>query len=167
VWGDTGLANWASARACWQMRQTVVCVIGRSGHCPREEPGHWSVPFPVELQDLQQLRREHQLAIFVTFALTDKDELALAVDIRHPQVNDLGNPQAGRIEGHQDGAVFEVRRVLEERDDFGRAQDDRQFLLVPRVRNMFNHPVSVQGVVIEKRSAHTVWLNTAHETFFR
>jgi len=57
----------------------------------------------------------------MALALTDTDELALAVDIRHPQVNELGNPQPGGIDGHQDGAVFEVQRVLEECGYFGRA----------------------------------------------
>jgi len=45
---------------------------------------------------------------------------------------------------------FEVWCALEECCHFGRAQDHRQFLLVPGVRNVFNHPVSVQHVVVEK-----------------
>src|SRR6266851_3994235 len=34
VWGDTGLVRCAAARAWKQMRQTVICVIGRSGFRP-------------------------------------------------------------------------------------------------------------------------------------
>src|SRR5271155_5091690 len=86
----------------------------------------------------------------MALSLTDRDDLALAVDIRHLQIDELGNPQPGAIDGHQDGAVFEVRRDLEECCYFGRAQDQRKLLLLPMVRNMFNHPVSVQDIVVEK-----------------
>ena len=32
--GDTGLTSCAAVRACWQMRQTVICGSGRSGRRP-------------------------------------------------------------------------------------------------------------------------------------
>ena len=40
-------------------------------------------------------------------------ELALAVDVSDSQVPKLGNPQAGGIDGHQDGAMFEIRGASE------------------------------------------------------
>jgi len=46
--------------------------------------------------------------------------------------------------------MFEVVSDPEERRHFSRAQDDRQLLLVPGIRNVFDHPVSVEGVVIEE-----------------
>src|SRR6266849_2542855 len=115
-----------------------------------EEPGFGSITLPVGPQGLQQLRRKHYLAIFVAFALTDPDYLALTVDIRDPQVDELGNPQPGGIDGHQDRAMFKVRRALEECGYFGGAQDHRQLLLVPGIRNIFDHPVPMQDVVVEK-----------------
>jgi hypothetical protein len=54
------------------------------------------------------------VAILSTLALTDADELALAVDVRHPQIGELRNPQPGGIDGHEDRAVFEVLRHLEQ-----------------------------------------------------
>ena len=86
----------------------------------------------------------------MTLALTDADDLSWAVDIRHLEVSELGNAQAGGIDGHQNGAVFEVAGGFEDCRHFRGTQYYRQFLLVPRVRNMFNHPVAVQGVMIEK-----------------
>jgi predicted ester cyclase len=47
------------------------------------------------------------------------------VDVRHLQVDEFRNPQSGGIDGHQDGAVFEVRRALEKCSYFGRAQHHR------------------------------------------
>ena len=96
------------------MVKTVLSGDRALRYLAREEPERRSVAFPVDAQQLEQLRREHHLAIFMTLALTDTDDLALAVDIRHPQVGELGNPQAGGIDGHQDGAVFEVRRGFED-----------------------------------------------------
>src|SRR5712691_3099240 len=86
----------------------------------------------------------------MTLALADRDELTLEVDIRNPQVDEFGNPQPSGINSHQDGAVLEVRRVLEECGDLGRAQDHRQLLLVAGIRNMFDHPLAMQDVMVEK-----------------
>jgi hypothetical protein len=46
--------------------------------------------------------------------------------------------------------LFEVSGGVEDGCDFGGTQDYRQFFLVPRVRNVFNHPVAVEDVVIEE-----------------
>jgi hypothetical protein len=116
----------------------------------REEPDRRSVALPVGAQHLKQLGRQHHLAILAALALTNADDLSLAVDIRHPQVRELGDSQAGGINGHQDGAVFEVAGGVEDGCDFGRTQDYRQFFLVARVRNAFNHPVAVEDVMIEE-----------------
>src|SRR5580704_15489943 len=115
-----------------------------------EEPGGGSIGFPVAAEQVEQSRREHYLAILAALSLADTDDLPLAVDIGHQQVDDLGNPQAGRIDGHEDRAMFEVAGDCKDRRYFGGAQDDRQLLFVSRVRDMFDHPVSVQCVVIEE-----------------
>jgi hypothetical protein len=81
---------------------------------------------------------------------TVADDLSLAVDVRYSEVGELGDSQAGGIDGHQDGAVFEITGSFEDCCDFSGTQDYRQFFLVPRVRNMFNHPVAVEDMAIEK-----------------
>src|SRR6266851_9516182 len=58
-----------------------------------EEPERGSVAFPVDPEQLEQPAREHHLAILTTLALTDADDLSLAVDICHSEVGELGNPQ--------------------------------------------------------------------------
>src|SRR5713101_9244985 len=54
----------------------------------REEPGPRPVTLPVDPKQLKQFRREHHLAISMALSLTDADELALAVDVRHLQVDE-------------------------------------------------------------------------------
>ena len=56
-----------------------------------EEPERRSVAFPVDAEQLEQLGREHHLAILTTLALTDADDLSWAVDICHLEVGELGN----------------------------------------------------------------------------
>src|SRR5260370_12454606 len=86
----------------------------------------------------------------MALSLTDTDELALAVDVRDPQVDELGNSQPGCIDGHQDYAMFEVRRALEECGYFGGAQDHQQLLLLPQIRNILDPPSPMPDVVVEK-----------------
>src|SRR5271166_1694967 len=87
---------------------------GSLGHwvlrlCSGEEPDLGPIVLPVGPQHLEQLRGEHHLAIFMTFALTDRDELALAVDIGQPQIYELGYSQPSGIDRHEDRAMFEVQ----------------------------------------------------------
>jgi hypothetical protein len=44
-----------------------------------EEPERRSVTSPIDAEQLEQLRREHHLTIFVALALTDTDDLSLTV----------------------------------------------------------------------------------------
>ena len=90
-----------------------------------KEPDHGPVAFPINPEQLEQFRRQHHLAILAPLALTDADDLSLTVDIRHPQVGELGDPQAGGIDGHQNAAVFEVAGGFEDRGDFGGTQHYR------------------------------------------
>ena len=45
---------------------------------------------------------------------------------------------------------FEIARGFEDCRDLGGTQDYRQFFFVPRVRDVFDHPVPMENVVIEK-----------------
>ena len=61
---------------------------------------------PVVSQCDQQFGREHNVAVLLPFALFHLDDHPLAVDIDGLQVNGLGDPQACRVTGGQDRAVF-------------------------------------------------------------
>ena len=102
-----------------------------TGDISREEPGTGPVDlaapmsFPVFPQQGQQPGREHDVAIFGPLGLTDADDHALAVDVVDAQGQDLGDPQAGGIGGHEDGPMAEAGDGFEEAGDFVDAQDDR------------------------------------------
>src|SRR2546425_528707 len=46
--------------------------------------------------------------------------------------------------------MFEIRRALKDCGYFSGAQDNRQLLLVARIRNIFDHPVPMQDIVVEE-----------------
>src|ERR1700723_1896884 len=62
-----------------------------------EEPGLRPRRQPPFAQQFEQLRRKHHVAVPLPLALLDPQRHALAVDIRHLEVRDLGHPQARAI----------------------------------------------------------------------
>ena len=65
--------------------------------------------------ELEQLRRQHHVAIPLSLALLDPEHHALAVDVGHLQVGDFGHPEACAVGDAERGLVLEARRGLEER----------------------------------------------------
>ena len=106
----------------------LTCVLDRLsrdrvvGLTAREQPLLRVHSFPVATQDIQQLRREHDVAIFTTFALLDADHHPAAVDSGRFQANRLRDPQAGSVTGGEDHPMFAGIDAFEEVDDFFRAQ---------------------------------------------
>jgi hypothetical protein len=80
-------------------RQNSLSRNRTLGSLAGEEPSGGSIAFPVSAQEVEQFGREHDVAVLVALSLTDTDELALAVDVGHPQMGSLGNPQAGGVDG--------------------------------------------------------------------
>src|SRR5580704_16691904 len=60
-----------------------------------EEPRLWLPYLPIITEDLQQLGRQHHVAILLALALLDADDHSPAVDDRGLQMNRLRDTQAG------------------------------------------------------------------------
>jgi hypothetical protein len=69
---------------------------------------------PVGAQELEQVRRKHEIAIFLALSQFDPDHHALRIDVSHAQGGNLGNLQARGIGGYENGLVLEVGKALEE-----------------------------------------------------
>ena len=103
---DTGKA----ARLLAGMLDGVLAdVAGRECRLGTASLGPCHAP-PVAAQRLQQLGREHDVAIFLSLALFDTDDHALAVDVGGLQADGLGDAQAGGVAGGQDRAMLECCR---------------------------------------------------------
>src|SRR5690606_4670510 len=93
--GVIGLDRPESSRAFAKACPTASLVIGGPavvGVEPFLRPLH----LPVIAQDLQELRRQHHIAVLLAFALLDTDHQSLAVDIRELQLNRFRNAQTPR-----------------------------------------------------------------------
>ena len=64
---------------------------------------------PILSQEAEQLRREHDVAVLLAFALPDAQHHARTVDIRDMQVTQFRDPEAGGIERGEEGPVGEPR----------------------------------------------------------
>ena len=89
-----------------------------------EEPVGRAGGLPVVAEQGQQPRREHHVAVPAALALADAEDHALAVDVLDAQGDDLGDPQAGGVGGHEDGAVLEADDGGEEAGHLLEAEDD-------------------------------------------
>ena len=83
---------------------------------------------PIVPEYIEELGRQHDIAVFPAFALFDPDDHALAVDRGGLEANGLGNPQTGRIADGQDHAVLKVVHGAQETRDLFLAQHDRKLL---------------------------------------
>src|SRR5712664_654766 len=116
-----------------------------------KEPVLGLLDSPPGTQDLQELRREHHVAIFFPFALLDTDDHALAVDCGRGERDGLGDAQSCGIADGQDGAMFSAPDAVQKLKNFFRAQDHGQFLRLLRSGNhLFQGPIPFERDLIQK-----------------
>ncbi|PWK75435.1 hypothetical protein C8K44_1031 [Aminobacter sp. AP02] len=77
---------------------------------------------PPQPQQLQQLRREHGVAILAPLALLNADQHARAVDVVDLEMSDLGHTKTSAISGAERGLVLDAWCCFEQ---------PRRFLLAP------------------------------------
>ena len=102
---------------------------------PGKEIGRWPGEPPIGAQNAEQLRRQHHVAIFRAFAVTDQDHAARAVDVRHSQPRNLRGPEPGRIGRGQRRPALQTRNGFEKSHDLVGAEHDRQLARLSRVRD--------------------------------
>ena len=115
-----------------------------------EEPVGRPGGLPVLAEQGQQPGREHDVAVLAALALADAEDHALAVDVVDAQGDDLGDPQAGGVGGHEDGAVLEAGDGREEPGDLGGAEDDGELLRLLGAGDAVQDPLPAEGDVVEE-----------------
>jgi hypothetical protein len=85
--------------------------------------------------------------------LTDAEDHALAVDVLDPQGHDLGDPQAGGVGGHEDGAVLHADDGREETGDLLEAEDDGELLRLLGAGDVGHDPLPAEGDLVEEPEA--------------
>lgn len=105
---------------------------------------------PVNPQDTEQLRREHDGSVLGAFAMTDLDQQAIAVDIRDFQTDYLGGTPAPGIGRCQCRACLQSRHRLKKTRDIVGTRDHWQFAWRAQIGNPFAESCAVQRHAIEE-----------------
>src|SRR5947207_5026153 len=120
-------------------------------HVAWKKPVLWLLHSPPSTQDLQELWREHHIPIFLSFALLDAQDHALAVDRERCERDGLGDAQACGIAGCQNRAILPAAYAVKKLDDFLWAEDYGQCLGCFRRRNdSFKDPALLKGHLVQE-----------------
>jgi hypothetical protein len=90
---------------------------------------------PIGAQDAEELRRQHNIAVFRALAMPNQDHAPGAVDVRHSEPRDLRGPEPRRIGRGQCRPALQTRYGFEKQNDLIRAQNHRQFARLARIRD--------------------------------
>jgi hypothetical protein len=115
-----------------------------------KERGRGSEGPIVVAQDLQELWREHDVAVLLALALADAQNHAFAVDVLGAKGDNLGDAQAAGIDGREQGPVLESADGREELSNFGLAEDDGQPFGLLLTGEAVEVPVTPQGDAVEE-----------------
>ncbi len=89
----------------------------------RKEPVLRSFRSPPGTQDLQELRREHYVTVFLSLALFDPQDHALAVDGGRRKRDSFRDAQAGSVASGQNGTMLPARNAGKKLNDFLGTED--------------------------------------------
>ena len=73
---------------------------------------------PVSAQFLEQDGAEHDVAVWLAFALLDVPDHAAAIDVADLQARELGAARTGAVQSHPNGAIERSRRSSAELGSF-------------------------------------------------
>jgi len=112
-----------------QRRQPIAAGEQPAARHQDATPAAFPPPCP---EDVQELRREHGVAILLALALLDPQEHARRIDVTGPEVDDLRGAQAGAV-GHRHRRLgLRPRSGFQEGLDLSRRQHRRQLLRLAR-----------------------------------
>jgi hypothetical protein len=94
-------------------------------------------------------RSEFSIAIFATLSLFNADLHTIAEDIRGLELDDLADPEAGSIDGEENGAMLQIADTAQKSMHFLDTEDLRKSLLSTTCRQVEALVVPLQETVIE------------------
>src|SRR5579863_1031813 len=111
-----------------------------------EQPDLRSSPksAPEGSEFLQQLRTEHDISIFAALAALHVNDHPLTVDVADLQTSQLGTPQSGGVERHQEHAVERSGCRIDEQGHLFRTEDLGKSENLSRVGCFGNRPALLE-----------------------
>ena len=123
----------------------------RPAEIPGEEPLLRPHNPPVVAQRIEQLGREHDVAVLAALALGHPDHHPPLIERAGLQANGFGDAQAGGVAARQERSVFDIVDATEKMEDLRSAENDRQRLrLLGSGDARFQVPTLPQGNIVEE-----------------
>jgi hypothetical protein len=101
-------------------------------------------------KDAEQLLGEHHVAILASFAVTDGDDHAGAVNIATGESDEFGHAQAGGVDGDKGRAHLQIADGLQEPPDLFTGENGGQGVLPSGVRNLIDNVFLPERLSVEK-----------------
>src|SRR5215467_4948831 len=86
----------------------------------------------------------------MAFTQLDANHHTLAVDVGRAQMHSLTDTQPGTVHGAEDDMVSKGRSSLQQLQDFLRAQDSRQSMILFGSGNELHGPIALQSDAVEE-----------------
>ena len=107
-WGVTCLESWASSRADLHADSHGASGYRLAGMSAWEEPFLWPHGPPVGAQGVQQLGRQHYVAVPLSFALLHADDHSSAINRGGFETDCLRDAQTSGVADGQDRSMFDA-----------------------------------------------------------
>lgn len=120
------------------------------GRFAGEEPGGGASRTPVLSEKIEEFGMERHQTIPLPFALADTNLPAVAVEVRHAEVHELGDPDSGGVCRSERGPMLHGTGGFEEPSDFLSAEDDGKLARLLGERQALEIPRHSQGVPVEE-----------------
>jgi len=121
------------------------------GRLTREQPLPGARAPPIVPEHVEELGRQHDIAVFAPFALLDPDDHTLAVDRGGGEADGFGNPQTGCVTDGQNHAMLQIVYGAQQTCDLNLAQHDGKLLGLPAGWDVvLDDPRPFEGDRVEK-----------------
>src|SRR5437660_1640973 len=137
-------------------RPILAIVAGK-----QPSAGFAVVETPLGAECQEEFGTEHDIPIFAPLAALDMHHHALTVDVADFQVGQLGAPDAGGVEGHEQDAFTRSARGTDELCDFFPAQDRWNVLGFFRIGGLGCAPALLESLGIEEPQSRKIYGNGA------
>jgi hypothetical protein len=99
---------------------------------------------------IEQNGTEHHVAVFATFAALDVNHHPLAINVATLQASQLGVPNTGGVEGHEDSSMKGCASRLDELCDLFLAENRGQAVCLLGIRSVGDAPRFLKRLNVEK-----------------
>jgi len=116
----------------------------------RKQPVGGAAAFPVLAKEEQIVKGQDGAAVLVAFGLADEDAHVAAVDVGNLEMRSFADPEAGSVDGGENGPVLEVGSGGKQKTDITRRKNGGEKSILLHPGDVLHVPFSAEDRLIEK-----------------